>query len=144
MGMEQAAFEDRTTWLCSACDLCYPTCPQEIHISAVIGAVRELAIRAGYRSPIKTAQVNGLTCVACGLCVEVCPYDAIALAEASVMGRGRQVTIAVVDPNRCTGCGLCAASCRSTSIELPDEFSNEELVAELWNWMSSPVAEARE
>ena len=144
MCMEQAAFEDRTTWLCSACDLCYPTCPQEILISGVIGAVRELAVRAGHSSPIKTAVVDGQTCVACGMCVEVCPYEAVKLVETSVVGRGREVTIASVDPNRCTACGLCAAGCRSTSIGLPDEFSDEDLVAELWDWIAIPAGEAPE
>ena len=40
MGMQEAAFKNPTTWLCSACDLCYSACPQEIHISQVIGAVK--------------------------------------------------------------------------------------------------------
>jgi len=134
MSMDQEAFEDKTTWLCSACDLCYPACPQEIHISGVIAAVRELAVQAGHTSPLKAAVVNEQTCVACGLCVEVCPYEAVALVEIP-MGRDETRTVARVDSNRCMACGLCAASCRSTSIGLPDEFSNEVLVTELWDWM---------
>ncbi|MCJ7736633.1 MAG: 4Fe-4S binding protein [Anaerolineae bacterium] len=141
MGLDQDAFTDRTTWLCTACDLCYPACPQEIHISGVIGAVREIATQRGHDSPIKSAVVNEQTCVACGLCLEVCPYEAVQLVEASVVGRGRAITIARVDPNRCTACGLCAAGCRSTSIGLPDEFSNESLVGDLWEWMRSPWTE---
>ena len=144
MDMEQAAFDDKTAWLCSACDLCYPACPQEIHISGVIQAVRELAIQAGHGTFLKTAVVDVQTCVACGLCVEVCPYEAVTLVETSVIGRGRAVTVAQVDPNQCMACGLCAASCRSTSIELPDEFSNEALVDVLWDWIHSPVVEVTE
>jgi heterodisulfide reductase subunit C len=139
--LDQEAFLDTTTWLCSACDLCYPACPQEIHISGVINAIRELAIRAEHTTAIRAAVVNEQTCVACGLCVEVCPYEAITLAETSVLGRGREVTVARVDPNRCMACGLCAASCRSTSIGLPDEFSNEVLVEELWDWIRQPAGE---
>jgi heterodisulfide reductase subunit C len=138
--MEQEAFNDKTTWLCSACDLCYSACPQEIHISAVIQAMRELAVQAGRTSPLKTAVVNEQTCVACGLCVEVCPYEAVALVEIPA-GRDRTVTVARVDPNRCMACGLCAAGCRSTSIGLPDEFSNEVLVEELWDWIHRPAVE---
>ena len=48
MDMREEAFKSPTTWLCSACDLCYPACPQEIHISGVIGAVKQLAVEAGY------------------------------------------------------------------------------------------------
>jgi len=142
MGMGQEAFDDKTTWLCSACDLCYPACPQKIHISGVLLAVRELAVQAGRTTLLKTAVVDELTCVACGLCVEVCPYEAISLAESRVMGQTR--TVARVDPNHCMACGLCAASCRSASIGLPDEFSDEALVENLWEWMRSPVVEVAE
>ena len=132
-GLEQEAFEDRTTWLCSACDLCYQTCPQEIRISDVLNAVRELAVEAGHTSPLKTAAVNERTCVACGLCVEVCPYEAISLVEKRAAGYVQ--TFASVDVDRCMACGLCAASCRSASIELSDGFSNEALMENLWEWM---------
>jgi len=132
-GLEEAAYEDRTTWLCSACDLCYPRCPQEIRISGVLGAVKELAIQTGHSSAIETAKVNEFTCVACGLCVEVCPYDAVTLVEGRIAGQAR--TTAKVDANRCMACGLCAASCRSASIGLPEAFSNEALMSEVWGWI---------
>jgi heterodisulfide reductase subunit C2 len=135
LSLEEQVFEDRTTWLCSACDLCYSACPQKIHVSGVLSAVKELAIQAGHRTVLQTAVVNEVTCVACGLCVQVCPYDAIALAEKRSMGQTR--TVASVDPNRCMACGLCAAICRSASIELPDRFSSEALIDDLWQWMQS-------
>jgi heterodisulfide reductase subunit C/CBS domain-containing protein len=137
-GMAEEAYEDRTTWLCSACDLCYPACPQQIHISDVLYAVRELAIEAGHQTVLETAKVDQTTCVACGLCVEVCPYEAIELQETRIMGRAR--TVAHVDANRCMACGLCAASCRSSSIELADGFSNEALMADLWQWVGETQA----
>jgi heterodisulfide reductase subunit C/CheY-like chemotaxis protein len=139
-GLEGEAFEDRTTWLCSSCDLCYPRCPQQIHVSEVLGAIRALAIEAGYKTTIETAVVDEGTCVACGLCVEVCPYEAISLVERRIAGRAR--TVAEVDTGRCMACGLCAASCRSASIELPDAFSNESVVTDMWEWMieTAPTA----
>ena len=51
LGQSEQAFESPTTWLCSACDLCYEACPQEIHISGVINAVKKLAVEAGLKSP---------------------------------------------------------------------------------------------
>ena len=132
-GLEQEAFEDRTTWLCSACDLCYPTCPQKIRISDVLGAVKTLAIEAEYTSPLEIATVNEQTRVACGLCVKVCPYEAVSLVEKQVAGH--TLTFASVDTNRCMACGLCAASCRSASIELSGGFSDEALMEDLWGWM---------
>jgi heterodisulfide reductase subunit C len=137
-GMAEEAFEDRTAWLCSACDLCYSACPQQIHISDVLQAVRELAVDTGYQTVLETAEVDQTTCVACGLCVEICPYEAIDLQETRIMGQAR--TVAHVDANRCMACGLCAASCRSSSIELEDGFSNEALMTDLWQWMGETQA----
>jgi ferredoxin len=48
--------------------------------------------------------------------------------------------VAHVDANRCMACGLCAASCRSSSIELTDGFSNEALMADLWQWVGETQA----
>jgi len=137
--LDKESFEDVTTWLCSACDLCYPACPQEIHISGVILAVRELAIQAGKSTPVKTARVNEQTCVACGLCVEACPYKAIQLVDKKVPNRGL-VSVSQVDAGKCMACGLCGAVCRSTSIGVEEDFSDDALMNGLWHWLN-PAAE---
>ena len=59
--LEETAFGDETTWLCTACDLCYPACPQEIHISGVITAVKQLAVAQGRQTPYQTARVDEST-----------------------------------------------------------------------------------
>ncbi len=41
------------------------------------------------------------TCIGCGICVDVCPHDAITLVD------GR----AVIDANLCTACGQCILNC---------------------------------
>ena len=142
--MREEAFKSPTTWLCSSCDLCYPACPQEIHISGVINAVRQLALEAGYEPVIQPAKVNQQTCVGCGLCVEACPYEAIALEETNVPFRGKGLKIAHVDEQKCMGCGLCASVCRSTSIELDDPIDNEEVVSDIHQWMMDKAVEVGE
>lgn len=134
MEMKEEAFESPTTWLCSACELCYPACPQQIHISGVINAVKAIAVNQGKKTTLKTAVVNQQTCVACGLCVEACPYEAIKLVETKVPYRGL-VQIANVDSGLCMACGLCSAVCRSTSIRIPEEYSDESLIENLWDWL---------
>jgi len=136
MDMQEAAFDSPTTWLCSSCDLCYPACPQEIHISGVITAVKEQALASGHISPLKTAQVNTQTCVACGLCVEVCPYEAVHLVEKDVPNRGKGLTIAEVDSAHCMACGLCASVCRSNSIELTEEYTDADVIDSLSGWLT--------
>jgi heterodisulfide reductase subunit A len=48
-------------------------------------------------------------CSGCGLCQQVCPYQAIALGEEG---------IAVVNQALCKGCGVCVSSCRSGALDL--------------------------
>jgi heterodisulfide reductase subunit C len=133
LGLFDEAFSDPTVWLCSACDLCYAGCPQKVHISKLLLAIRRLAIEAGHASIVTPAAVNGLTCVACGLCAAACAYQAIALQPVRVLGKEK--TIAVVDPNACMACGLCGALCRSGSIGLTDANSNQALIEELTDWL---------
>jgi heterodisulfide reductase subunit C len=125
LGLREDVLGSHLIWLCSACDECYPHCPQDIHISDLFKAFRAIALREGYARPGFVACVNERTCVACGLCVEVCPYDAVELVQKRVLGHEK--TVAQVNAALCMSCGVCAASCRSASIDLLD-FSDEDLL----------------
>jgi heterodisulfide reductase subunit C2 len=113
MDMRDEAFQSPTTWLCSACDLCYPACPQQIHISGVIGAVKQLAVEAGHRSTLEAVTVDESLCSGCGICVMACPYNAPHLVDKDVAGTppGTTDRFAEVDANKCMGCGICVAAC---------------------------------
>ncbi len=128
MDMRDEAFESPTTWLCSACDLCYPACPQEIHISGVIGAVKQLAVEAGYESPLETVSVDESSCSGCGICVMACPYEAPHLIEKEV--EGVMDRFSEVDANACMGCGICIAACPMGAISRSG-VANEEIQAQL-------------
>jgi coenzyme F420-reducing hydrogenase delta subunit/heterodisulfide reductase subunit C len=128
MGMQEEAFQNPTTWLCSSCDLCYPACPQGIHISGVIGAVKQLAIQAGHSSPLEAVSVDETKCAGCGICVMACPYQAPSLVEKQINGRTDR--LAAVDANICMGCGTCVAACPLGAISRPG-VSNEEIKAQL-------------
>ncbi len=111
MGLREEAFSSPTTWLCSACDLCYPACPQKIHISEVIGAVKALA-------------VDEDLCAGCGICAMACPYEAPSLVEKMIDGQMDRV--AEVDINKCMGCGTCVGACPLGAIGRPG-VSNEDV-----------------
>lgn len=134
--LDDIAFADKTTWLCTACDLCFPACPQKIHISGVINAVKALAVQSGKKTPYQVAKVDEATCVACGLCVRVCPYQAISLTEKRVPFRGT-ITVASVDAGKCMACGMCTAACRSTSIYLAQDHTDAQMIDSLWAWFSA-------
>jgi len=66
------------------------------------------------------ARVEARSCTACGRCLPVCRFDAIAEDE-----RGK----ARVDPLACEGCGLCSHVCEPSAIVLEPCVSGEWFVS---------------
>lgn len=126
LGLREQVLSSAEIWQCSACDACYPRCPKNIHISAVMGAIRAVAIRAGYTRPDATAHVAVASCIACGLCAEACPYQAITLETVDWQGTTKRA--AQVDANLCMACGICNSVCLSSSIGV--ETSSDRAVAQ--------------
>jgi heterodisulfide reductase subunit A-like polyferredoxin len=70
--------------------------------AASIRAVTLLAKKELTATPI-IAQVNPRLCSACGICVEVCPYNARRLEPGAKTAEVVEVL--------CQGCGACVAAC---------------------------------
>jgi heterodisulfide reductase subunit A len=71
------------------------------------------------------SEVMELRCVGCGVCVEVCPFQAIELVER----RPFQIK-AQISETLCKGCGLCVAVCRGKALSLRG-FNDQQLLAEM-------------
>jgi len=125
LDMKEEVLNSPVVWLCSACDLCFPMCPQEIHISELMKAIRNIAIREGVEPPGPFAVVDENLCSGCGMCVSACPYGGIELATESVPGNGH--VVARIDKFLCMGCGICTATCPSEAIRV--EGSSREQIA---------------
>ncbi|MBW2142254.1 MAG: FAD-dependent oxidoreductase, partial [Deltaproteobacteria bacterium] len=67
------------------------------------------------------AEINQFRCTGCGVCVEVCPFNAIQLDENEK---------AVVNEALCKGCGTCVSSCRSGAPSLRG-FTNADIFAQI-------------
>ena len=65
--------------------------------------------------PGKVAKVIETRCVGCGLCVEICSYQAIELVTKTM--DGTEKIVAQVNEALCKGCGACAGACYSGSIQ---------------------------
>ncbi len=73
---------------------------------------------------IETAGTVGVVdrryCSGCGVCREVCPFNAIEVDD--------KERVAVVNGVACKGCGVCASSCRSGAIDLKG-FSDQQILS---------------
>lgn len=87
------------------------------------------------REPI-VAKVNRMpppifsTCMGCGLCAEVCPYQAIGKEELRNRAGETVKVIAQINPGLCQGCGTCVSFCRSKSIDL-EGYTNKQVYEEV-------------
>jgi len=67
------------------------------------------------------AEINEKKCSGCGICIELCPYNAI---------RKDEIGISRTDSALCGGCGVCAASCPERAITI-HHFTDDQLEAQL-------------
>ncbi len=94
------------------CGLAHSPKPIEDAIAQAQGAaIRAATILSKERleGQAIVARVNPRLCKGCGLCVQVCPYDARVLNE--------ETRIAEVIEVLCQGCGACAVACPSGATE---------------------------
>ena len=91
------ATDGRFYAICNCCSCCCAG------LEAMILHGVPMIASSGYVS-----RVSGDLCVACGECIEVCPFGALALSGSSVD----------VDWQRCMGCGICVDKCPAGAISL--------------------------
>ncbi len=53
LGMRSEVLESPLIWLCASCYLCYERCPQNVKITEVMGAIRQIARREARAGRIK-------------------------------------------------------------------------------------------
>jgi len=51
LGLKDRVLSSDQLWLCAACYTCVDHCPQDVEISSVIRALRNIAVREGYMPP---------------------------------------------------------------------------------------------
>jgi heterodisulfide reductase subunit A len=67
------------------------------------------------------AEIDEKKCSGCGICIELCPYNAI---------RKDELGISRADSSLCGGCGVCAASCPERAITM-HHFTDDQLEAQI-------------
>jgi heterodisulfide reductase subunit A-like polyferredoxin len=73
--------------------------------------------------------VNPEWCVGCLTCVRSCPYDVPQIRQ-TLIGVGKIVGAAFIEPAKCQGCGICVSECPARAIELK-HYKHEEIEAKM-------------
>lgn len=98
--LHAAYFKDATLnrfyTICNCCKCCCAG------IEAMVKHGVPMVLSSGY-----VAQVDDMTCTACGTCARVCPFEAIEVDD-----------VARVSWEKCMGCGVCAGQCPSGAMTL--------------------------
>ena len=79
-----------------------------------------------YEAEPTIAAVNEDLCDGCGICVPVCEYNALEIADRS--GGKEEEKIVQINEAMCKGCGGCVAACPSGAMEQKG-FKNEQMLA---------------
>lgn len=102
--------------------------PKDIKDSVTqASAAAARAIRLMHKGEITsepiTSEIIPEHCKSCGICVEVCPYNAITVDT-------KKKTPAVVNTAACSGCGTCAAECPFGAI-IMNHFTDDQITRQI-------------
>lgn len=92
---------------CKACNKCVIACPKKLF--SLISVNQPVYVACSSHDPGKeTKAVCSVGCIACGLCVKACKFDAIHVID----------NLAVIDYHKCTSCGECVKVCPMKTIRI--------------------------
>ena len=102
--------------MCKGCMACAAECPRNLIVPVDYDKHTIIACASQAKGAVT---VRGCTqgCIGCGICVKICPHDAIKIEN----------NLAVIDYSICTECGLCAAVCPKKLIASPIDTPEEVL-----------------
>lgn len=90
---------------CTGCRKCEQACPKKV--IEVLPASKMVLVACHSKDKGGDTKKNCDTgCIACGICVKVCPFDAPSV----------QNSFSKIDINKCKVCGICAAKCPTAAI----------------------------
>lgn len=108
----------------------YPKPIDEAIAQAKAAASRAVTVLANDRIRLESTKAQPTAgCDGCALCLDVCPYHAISLAQ-ETGSDGRRSAHIEVNAAKCKGCGLCQATCPKDGVEVAG-FSLEQIGAQV-------------
>lgn len=70
------------------------------------------------REVVKALHYDYKRCASCGICVDVCPNQALAFGPIQEIATGMDAPPVELDPDECSFCGLCEALCPVNAIKM--------------------------
>jgi|SRR5208283_1801570 len=104
MAEDHLPFVDITK--CTGCRKCEAACPKKV--IEVLPASKQVLVACHSKDKgVDTRKNCEVGCIACGICVKVCPFDAPKVER----------NLSRIDINKCRVCGLCVPRCPTKAIE---------------------------
>ena len=94
----------KPSFICNCCSCC----------CELLGGVQQ-GFPMGVAKTNYTLQIDGETCLGCGLCQKACNVTALEAVSAENGKRKKRMTVL---PDNCLGCGACIGACPSKSLSL--------------------------
>lgn len=60
LGMKKEVLSSDFVWICSTCYICQERCPQDVSITELMGALKNIAVKEGYIHPGFKAQIQAI------------------------------------------------------------------------------------
>ncbi|MBI4684304.1 MAG: Fe-S cluster domain-containing protein [Nitrospirae bacterium] len=90
---------------CTGCRKCETACP--VKVIEVVPASKQVLVTCHSKDKGGDTRKNcQVGCIACGICVKVCPYDAPSVTN----------NLSKIDTSKCRVCGLCVTKCPTKAI----------------------------
>ena len=99
---------------CIECGVCGRICPTSETVQDAKGNYCEKVKRSEWPKPVVIRSL----CSACGICIDMCPFDCLGLTEPEEFPKTIKSNALLIEEKACVGCSICSNACPQEAIYL--------------------------